>query len=294
MPPPSAAIDLSGAKASTTYTMTASRRQPHPVRRQRQQPDGRSSRHHRRFRLRDHQLQQPGRQAHRHRRRGKTAADSRQTWRRGHHRPSRPAARGTPRQRRCPRRHLEQLRCWRADVRVWRSRPAGSTATASAGVARAPFRSVATASGHMTGSVGGEIFAGDLPVVSQGSAETVVLTGDRGTRSRSTTRKVDAASPTMQARRTSTWMSHLRLRGRSGQRNCQRHVRRPGRGRRDLHVHLGGVGNSLTLNGSGGPTRRPSPTWRASETRRSTFGNGVNFTLTADANGFTARRSSPR
>ena len=68
-------IDVSGAKASTTYTLQQpGRQQDHPVRRQRQRPDRRARRY-RRQRHRDHQLQQPGRQAHIRQRRGKTAAD---------------------------------------------------------------------------------------------------------------------------------------------------------------------------------------------------------------------------
>jgi flagellin-like hook-associated protein FlgL len=162
----------------------------------------------------------------------------------------------------------------------------GLWATASAGVGPGTFTLSGNGSGHMTGSVGGENFSGDLPVVTPGNAETVVLLGNRGnTITLSYTTKNTGLPPSMGGEDWDMNGATFAFTANPGSATVIAMTAAPAAAA-GIYTFTSAGGNSLTLNGTGGPYTQTIANMGSGAVRMLTFGN-VSFTLTADSNGFT-------
>ena len=160
------------------------------------------------------------------------------------------------------------------------------TAVASAGVAQGTLAVSVTPLGHMTGSVGGENFAGDLAPFSPGSHESITLTGDRGnTITINYLQDPSAANLADEATDFSHGCTFTFVAG-PGTATASAMTVAQAAGAGTYSFTSSGPG-SLTLTGPGGPQTAAIVDMGANATQTLTFGN-ISFTLTADANGMSA------
>ncbi|HEX7490254.1 MAG TPA: flagellin [Candidatus Limnocylindrales bacterium] len=162
------------------------------------------------------------------------------------------------------------------------------TAVASPGVAQGTLTVSVTALGHMTGSVGGENFAGDLAAFNRGNHESITLTGSRGnTITVNYLQDPLAANLADEAIDFSSGGCHFNFVAGPGTAAVSGLTVDPSAAAGSYNFTSSGAG-SLTLNGPGGPSTVNGITdMGANEVRTLTFGN-ISFTLTADGNGMSA------
>jgi flagellin len=162
------------------------------------------------------------------------------------------------------------------------------TATASAGVAQGTFNITATTPlGHITGSVGGEVFAGDLAAFSPGAMSQAVLTGSRGN-----TITIDYRQNTTAANladeATDFRFGHAAFVTGPGTATVSALAAAPAAVAGTYHFTSAAPG-SLTLTGPGGTQTIAVGSMAALATQPLDFATlGISFTLTADANGISA------
>jgi flagellin len=161
------------------------------------------------------------------------------------------------------------------------------TAVASPGVAQGALAVSVTALGHMTGTLGGETFAGDLAPFNPGHHESITLTGSRGnTITVNYLQDPLAANLADEATDFSFGCTFTFVAG-PGTATVSGLTVAPAAAAGTYTFTSGGAG-SLTLNGTGGPWTVNGITDMApNEVRTLTFGN-ISFTLTADGNGMSA------
>ena len=155
------------------------------------------------------------------------------------------------------------------------------TAVASTGVAAGMITFAVTALGHITGSLGGEAFAGDLAPFQLNHSDTIVLTGSRGN-TISLTYHQSATAANLADEATDFTGSRVTFVAGPGTATVSAVTAAPAEAAGTYAFTSSGVG-SLTLDGN---TVAVSD-MGANEVRTMTFGN-ISFTLTADASGISA------
>ena len=161
------------------------------------------------------------------------------------------------------------------------------TAVASAGVAQGSFVMNVTALGHVTGSVGGENFSGDLAAFNPGEQDSITLTGDRGnTITINYLQDALAASLSDEAIDFNSGPATFTFVAGPGTATVSGLTAAPAAGAGTYAFTSSGPG-SLTLTGPGGAVTQTVNNMAANGTQTLTFGN-LSFTLTADANGMSA------
>ena len=155
------------------------------------------------------------------------------------------------------------------------------TAVASTGVAAGTITLSVTPLGHMTGSLGGEAFAGDLAPFIRNHSDTIVLNGSRGNTITLTYHQHSTAG-TLADEATDFTGSQITFVAGPGTATVSGMTVDPATPAGTYAFTSSGAG-SLTLNG----TTVAVTNMGANEVRALTFGN-ISFTLTADANGMSA------
>jgi len=160
------------------------------------------------------------------------------------------------------------------------------TAVASPGVAAGTITFAVDFAGHITGTLGGETFAGDLAPFQQDHSETIVLAGSRNNTITLNYHQSAVAGGLMAEGIDFTGSSVAFVAG-SGTARATGLTAAPAASAGTYNFTSSGAG-SLTLNGTGGPWTVSGITdMGADEVRQFTFGN-ISFTLTADGNGMSA------
>ena len=159
------------------------------------------------------------------------------------------------------------------------------TAVASTGVTAGTITLAVTALGHVTGSLGGESFAGDLAPFVRGHSDTIVLTGSRGNTITMTYHQSATAASLADEAVDFTGSSMTFVAG-PGTATVSAMTSAPTTGGGTYTFTSSGPG-SLTLTGPDGAATAAIGDMGANATQTLTFGN-IAFTLTADANGMSA------
>ncbi|HEX7490685.1 MAG TPA: flagellin [Candidatus Limnocylindrales bacterium] len=159
------------------------------------------------------------------------------------------------------------------------------TAFASAGVTPGTITFAADPSGHITGTLGGEAFAGDLAPFQRGHSDSIVLTGSLGN-TITLTYHQSASAGILADEATDFDGSQVTFAPGLGTATVSAMTSAPATGGGTYRFTSGG-GNSLTLTGPDGVATIGVSNIAANGTETLTFGN-IGFTLTAGANGMTA------
>jgi flagellin len=162
----------------------------------------------------------------------------------------------------------------------------GPTAVASPGVAAGTVTFSVDSAGHITGTLGGETFDGDLAPYQRNHSDTIVLTGSLNNTITLTYHQSATAGALAAEGIDFTGSSATFVAG-SGTAAASGLTATPAASAGTYNFTSSGAG-SLTLNGAGGPwTVSGISDMAANEVRTFTFGN-ISFTLTADGNGLSA------
>jgi flagellin len=159
------------------------------------------------------------------------------------------------------------------------------TAFASAGVTPGTITFAADPTGHITGTLGAETFAGDLAPFQRDHSDSVVLTGSLGN-TITLSYHQSATAGTLADEATDFDGSQVTFAPGFGTATVSAMTSAPATGGGTYTFTTGG-GNSLTLTGPDGVATSGVGSIAANGTETLTFGN-IGFTLTAGANGMTA------
>ncbi len=163
------------------------------------------------------------------------------------------------------------------------------TATASAGVAQGTLVLAVDATGNITSnSLGGETFTGNMdPVLAQSRDSVVTLTGSRGNTVTLNYRQTpNPFSPTMSVESADMSGASFDFVAGAGSATVSGLTAAPSATAGTYSFTSSGAG-SLTLTGPGGPITVAVGDMGANGSQTLTFGD-ISFTLTADANGYSA------
>jgi flagellin len=159
------------------------------------------------------------------------------------------------------------------------------TAVASSGVTPGTITFAVNPAGHITGALGGETFAGDLAPFQRGHTDSIVLTGSLGNTITLTYRQSGTAG-TLSDEATDFNGSRVTFAAGLGTATVTAMTSAPATGGGTYNFTSGGA-NSLTLTGPDGVSTATVNNMGANGVQTLTFGN-ISFTLTAGANGMTA------
>jgi len=159
------------------------------------------------------------------------------------------------------------------------------SAFASAGITPGTITFATDPSGHITGTLGAETFAGDLAPFQRGHSDSIVLTGSLGNTITLTYHQSGTAG-TLADEATDFNGSQVTFTPGFGTATVSAMTSAPATGGGTYRFTSGG-GNSLTLTGPDGVSTIGVSNIAANGTETLTFGN-IGFTLTAGANGMTA------
>jgi flagellin len=159
------------------------------------------------------------------------------------------------------------------------------TAIASAGVTPGTITFATNPAGHITGTLGGETFAGNLAPFVRGHSDSIVLTGSLGNTITLTYHQSGTAG-TLADEATDFNGSSVTFAAGAGTAIVTAMTSAPATGG-GTYAFTSGGGNSLTLTGPDGASTATVSNMGANGVQTLTFGN-ISFTLTAGANGMSA------